>query len=268
MMGRTSLSQTYQSVELSLEPYRDPEILKEMDPDKPFLVLSTSCDEISKVERNILDHSQQVTTIGDFTVKRIYPDTLRALHDAYIQSAIGRIHPASRFDGQVYKMDSITPVHWFNGYQNEKSTGGYESSASLMIPDKKSGVILDQPLDGFRLPGNITISFWIKGIRKDNMAKVRLETAVMSATGGCDHYQRSEIWRWLTLLDGEWGLIELEVPAKPGSHLHLLLTPELIKEDLVIDNLMVRNSDDDISGLEAGTGWWINNRFYPLGSLK
>lgn len=268
MMGRTSLSQTYKSVELSLEPYRVPEILKEMDPDKPFLILSASCDEISTTERNILGHSLQVGTIGDFALRSIYPDTLRALHDAYIQSAIGRIHPASCFDGQAFRMDSITPAHCFNSYQNEKPTGGYSSSASLIIPHKKSGLIFDQPLDGFRLPGNITISFWINDIRKDNMAKVRLETAVMSATGGCDHYQRSEIWRWLTLLDGEWGLIELEVPAKSGQRLQLTLTPELIKEDLVIDNLMVRSSDTDISGLEAGKGWWINNRFYPLGSLN
>ncbi len=268
MMGRTSLSQTYQSVELSLEPYRIPEILKEMDPDKPFLILSASCNEISAVERNILDHSRQVGTVGDFTLSKIYPDTLRALHDAYIQSAIARINPASRFDGQVFRMDPVTPVHWFNGYQNEKSTGGYQSSASHTIPHKASGVILDQPLDGFRLPGDITLSFWVKGIRNDNMAKIRLETALFSKSGVCEYYLRSEVWHWLTLLDGEWGLIELKVPAKPGERLHLYLTPELVKEDLVIDNLMIRNSDDEISGLEDGKGWWINNRFYPLESLN
>ncbi|MFH0760007.1 MAG: hypothetical protein V2A67_00715 [Bacteroidota bacterium] len=268
MMGRTSLSQTYKSVELSLEPYRNPEILNKMNPDKPFLILSAACDELDPVERNILAHSQKLEAIGDYTLSRIGPDSLKALHDSYIRSAIDRINPASSFDGKVFRMDTVTPVHWFNSYQNEKPTVGYQSSASLIIPHKASGVILNQTLEGFSLPDQITISFWIKGIRKDNMARVRLETISFGINGQCENYVRSEVGRWLKLLDDEWGLIELQVPAKPGERLQLTLTPELIKEDLVIDNLLIRRSGDDISGVEAGKGWWINNRFYPLESLK
>jgi hypothetical protein len=268
MMSRTSLSQTYKSLELIQEPYRSPEILDELPSDKPILVLSTNCIKLGVGENIILQHCQPVETIGDFTLSRIDPDSLRSLANNHIHSLMQRVNPQFTFSGSTFHMYPVTPFYVFNGFEDKKDYSGYESGGSLALPYKTYGKIFDQQLTGITEPAEITVSFWVKNIRKDNMARLQLEAICFGPDGNSKKYVLALWGQLLKQLDGPWGLIELQLPIEPGQRLKLTLLPGQIRENILIDNLLIRKTAEDIYGFEPGKGLVFNNRFYPIESLN
>ncbi|MFA5817346.1 MAG: hypothetical protein WC865_17215 [Bacteroidales bacterium] len=268
MMGRTSLSQTYKSLELVWEPYRNPAILGELPSSKPILVLSAACDQLGTGERLILQHSRPVANLGNFNLSEISPDTLRNLTREHILALQGSKDPSAVFDGKKFMMPDTTVAYTYLNFSENNADSGYLGGGTLVLPYKAPGKIFRDKINDISLPANVTFSFWVKNIKDDNMPRMTLETVNFNSAGKATGYIVSIWGRYLKQLDGPWGLIEFTIPVAAGESVSLALFPGKVKKDIIIDDFLIRRADTDIYGTEADKGWILNNRFYPAGMLK
>lgn len=268
MMGRTSLSQTYKSLELIWEPYRVPAILGELHSSKPILVLSTACDQLGPGERMIILHSRPVADLGKFSLSEISPDTLRNLTRDHILALYESKDPAAVFEGKKFIMPDSTVTYTYLNYAGFNADSGYLGKGTLVLPFKAPGNIFRDKITRISLPAKITFSFWVKNIKDDNMPRMELETATFNPDGKTTTYNVSIWGRYLKQIDGVWGLIEFTIPVAAGESVSLALFKGKVKKDIVIDDFLIRKAGTDIYGTEPGKGWILNNRFYPVGMLK
>ncbi|MCX6223814.1 MAG: hypothetical protein NTV01_03545 [Bacteroidia bacterium] len=268
MLGRTSLTQTYKSVELVMEPYRIPAILGELHSSKPILVLSAACDQIGIGEQLILGHCRPVATLGNFSLSEISPDTLRDLSRIHIMALHGSKDPSAVFDGQRFTMPDTTVAYTYRNFSEKNSDIGYLGKGTLVLPYKTISKIFNEKINGIPLPANVAFSFWVKNFKDDNMPRVTLEIVTINSNGKVASYKTNILAKYLKQIDGPWGLIELTIPVSPGDTVSLTLFPSKIKKAIIIDDLLIRKADTDVYGTEPGKGWILNNRFYPEGMLK
>ncbi|TSA35810.1 MAG: hypothetical protein D4R64_09020 [Porphyromonadaceae bacterium] len=268
MMGRTSLSQTYKSLELVWEPYRIPAILDELPSSKPILVLSAACDQLGPGERLILQHSQPVANPGNFKLSEISTDTLLSLTREHILALHESKDSAAVFDGKEFLMPDTTVAYTYLNFSENNADTGYLGSGTLVLPYKAPGKIFLDKINGISLPANVTFSFWVKNIKDDNMPRLTLETVNYNSEGKAAGYNVSILGRYLKQIDGPWGLIEFTIPVAAGESVSLTLFPGKVKKDIIIDDFLIRKAGTDVYGTEADKGWILNNRFYPAGMLK
>jgi hypothetical protein len=268
MMGRTSLSQTYKSLELTWEPYRIPAILNELRSPKPILVLSSACESLGTGEKLILQHTLKVADLGKFSLGEISPDTLRDLTRRHIQDLQSGKDPLAVFDDTRFAMPDTAVKYLYRNFSEINSDSGYLGRGTLVLSHKVPGKIFQDQIKDIVLPANITFSFWVKNIQDDNMARLELETVNKNPEGRVTAYNINILGRYLRQTDGPWGLIEYTTPVAAGETVSLVLFKGKVKKDIIIDDFLIRKAGTDIYGTRAGKGWILNNRLYPAGMLK
>ncbi len=268
MMGRTSLSQTYKSLELIWEPYREPAILKELPSNKPILVLHAACNDLGPGEKMIISHSIPVAQLGDYNLSEISPDTLKLLTRRYIRSQYALRDPASVFNGKGFTMRDTTTLYIYRNYSELKADSGYLGPGRLVLPWKFPGRFFEEKIPAGIAPGEVTFSFWVNNIKDDNMPRLEIEIVNFDAGHNAKRYDINIWGRFLKQIDGNWGLIEFTVPVAADETVSLALFPGKVKKDIIIDDLLIRRAESNINGVTADGGWVLNNRYYPPGLLK
>jgi hypothetical protein len=268
MMGRTSLSQTYKSLEMIWEPYREPAILGELLSTKPLLVLSAPCDRLGPGEKLIIEHSRHLGSTGTYDLGEISPDTLRMLVKQHARALAAARDTAARFDGNGYFMHGSANPPYYRNYSGLNSDPGYLGPGTLVLPWKNPGRFFEEKVPDGAAPGDLTISFWVNNIQDDNMPRMELEMVNFDANRKVTQYTISIWGRFLRQIDGNWGLIEFTVPVKVGETVSLTLFPGKVKKDIVIDDMLVRKAGQDAYGWFGERGWVLNNRLYPPGLFR
>lgn len=268
MMGRTSLSQTYKSLELIWEPLREPAILNKLPSSKPILILSAACDQLGPGERLILQHSRPVAALEGFSLSEISPDTLRKLTREHIQGLYESKDRTAVFDGKKFNMPDTTVTYTYRNFSELNADSGYLGAGTLVLPWKAPGSIYHEKLPDNLVPGEVTFSFWVKNIKDDNMPRMEMEIVSFNSQGKVVTYRVSVWGRFLKGIDGKWGLIEFSIPVEAGGTVSLSLFPGKVKQDIIVDDFLIRKAGIDIFGAFSDKGWILNNRFYPAGMLK
>jgi len=269
LMGRTSLSQTYKALELIWEPYRVPAILNDLHSSKPILVLSATCDQLGPGEKLILQHTRHITSPAQwYNLGEISPDTLRMLAGEHARALYASKDHSAVFDGKKFTMPDSTANYLYLNYSGMSADSGYLNPGTKVMTWKTHTRFFSEKMPENIAPGDVTISFWVKNIKDDNMPRMELEVLNLDANQKVTRYDRSILSRWLKQLDGSWGLIEFNIPVAAGESVALSMFPGKIKKDITIDDLLIRKAGTDIYGVMAGKGWVLNNRLYPAGLLK
>jgi hypothetical protein len=269
MMGRTSLSQTYKALELVWEPYREPEILNDLKSSKPILVLSAECDRLGPGEKMILQHTRRITSPGQwYNLGEISPETLRKLASLHAKTLFEWKDPAARFDGKKFFMPDSSVTYIYRDFSEQNADSGYLNPGTMVIPWKTTGRFINEKLPPSLAPGEITVSFWVKNIRDDNMPRIDIEIDNLDSNLNVTRYDRNIWGRYLKLIDGNWGLIEFTFPVAAGEAIGLAIYPGKIKHDITIDDLLIRKTGTDIYGNIEGKNRILNNRFYPARLFK
>jgi hypothetical protein len=268
MMGRTSLSQTYKSLELVWEPYRMPEILNELPSSKPILILSADCDKLGEGERLIISHSRPVISIGSFMLSEIYPDSLRALIRRNVTETVASLDSSATFNGHGFLMADTTTTCFYQNFDSLNTDPGYLGPGVLSLPFKENGLVFRGKPGNITLPASVTFSFWVNNIKDDNMPRTVLEIVNLNEKGAATAYQ-VEIWgRFLKQIDGNWGLVEFTIPVAEGETVSLVTLPGKVKRNIVVDDLLIRKAGTKVYGRSPDNNWILNNRLYPAGLFK
>ncbi len=262
-ISRSSIGCSFKNIQLMLEAYRKPLIIKDFPDRRPFLLIVKECEEITEAERNIICKSVLLTKTPGYNVYEMPFSTLESLSD----SLYYRI---------TKEMDSKRLFHINNFYTTDSvKTFYYSGFDDSNIPDKLFGqgcfkgniadynTIFYGNIPGYKCNSEYLFSFWVYNVFKDLYPRTYVEIIFMDK----QNKVYSDIFRNigfdLKVIDGNWALYEYKFKLAHAEDLILVILKnyDLTSDVLVIDNLMIRPKDNDIF-LKTDNCVFKNNRIY------
>ncbi|MQY78324.1 MAG: hypothetical protein GH151_03895 [Bacteroidetes bacterium] len=263
LLSRTSLGQSFHNIEMMLEPYRKPEILDDLPNNKPFLLLAAKCDELNDNEKRLLSEAEFITGNEMFSLYSLPVNKLRKLASSMAEKVKQEIEETDlKLQGDFMVKDSSL-YFYYDGYEKEEGNLAYYGNYGY------EGVLSDyNTLFWDRLPVSGTdsvfvVSFWLGNARKDLISRSTIEFAWTDSTDQVIRTEYRFIGNLYALLDGNWALVEHKIEMK-DMEFKIKITvwnKELRKEKLIVDELLIRHSSQDIYQ-KYYNGIAKNNRFY------
>lgn len=264
MLGRTSISQSFRSIELVMEPYREPEVLHDLPNQKPFLVLASRCNELTGAEKQLVKSADYITENNLFTVSSISVDILKSRAGEQREKVIEELKSRTLYPQTDFLLTDSSGSLFYNGFENSAGESYYgKSGYSGTIEDYNTIFHGTLPFAG--CDTLLVISFWLGDARKDLIPRSTIEFAWTDSTGRFVHAEYRNLGNLYTALDGDWALLEYSIKTPdPGNKLKVTIwNPNLRKTNLNIDELLIRPSSLDVYRILEG-GVSKNNRFYCI----
>ena len=262
MLSRTSISQSYRNIEMMLELYRKPALLEDLPDKKPFLVLASKCDDMTRPEQQLLKRTDYISENERFTISSIQVSTLMEMAHEQMMKVMDELNSRDLFPQEEFLVSDTSGGWFYNGFEDSAGEFYYgKSGYSGNI--EEFNTIFHGTLPGVGNDSLFIISFWLGDARKDLVPRSTIELALTDSTGQLFHVEYRNLGNLYTALDDDWALLEYSMTnTDPGNQLKVTIwNRHLKKTTLHIDELLIRSSSVDIYRIvERGVS--RNNRFF------
>lgn len=219
--ARSSITRAYNCMELSWEPWKEYNILKDFPNDKPLLIVSTLDQSLlNPNEKRILSYADSLMATDKFSLHRISIDALRQLCHDYQQEQANTIK----------SNDTVYYVHtWENNEHGALS--GYSNETLFLYDDS-----IDSSW-----ARDINISFWIKGYIHDLMGRIVVAVDVFDEDGNATSLAWGRVGQFVNAIDGEDGRVHIPVTL-PEHTVKLRIAmghPELPPRPVAYDDFLI-----------------------------
>ena len=222
--ARSSITRAYNCMELSWEPWKEYNILKDFPNDKPLLIVSTLDQSLlNPNEKRILSYADSLMATDKFSLHRISIDALRQLCHDYQQE-------------QANTIKSNEIVYYNQTWDNNEHgvLSGYSNETLFLY---------DDPIDS-TWAKDINISFWIKGYIHDLMGRIIVAVDAFDEDGNATSLAWGRVGQFVNAIDGEDGRVYIPVtlpehtvklriamgdpnlPPRPVAYNNLLIYPQ------------------------------------------
>lgn len=267
LMSRTSISQTLSTMQLVWEPYRKPNILTHLNPNKDFLVVAKEVNtSIPEPQMNLLNKSTLLYEGEDFNLyslpfdslassfNSIYKREFEAFNQQNFLSHNGFLTTSKRID---FISDSFisqeSNIYYFDRGSKSQSFGQKRIFYRCNVPSNVT-------------EENYVLSFWFHGAETDLLLRSQLVVEIAdSSTGANYYYETHNIGNLVKIVDNNWALIETTFRVNnPGDELGFwIYNYDLRRKDYTIGQLILRPLTTDI--YRKSDNWLMkNNRFYYI----
>jgi hypothetical protein len=234
-LSRTSISQTYKSLELACIPVSSYRIEKDLPNQKPLLLMVDNCNELNVSEKNLLSQASLVWQGPKFAMYSLPVNKLDSL------AANGQ----KLFENEMHdlyngKVDSTCTLY-FNGFENNPIQGAFAGSGAFSGEMKNWNNLLNEKLAN-GLPGDTCeVLFWAKGFETDLFARSIFEF-VQKDGDQTVNYKYDQFHRYFCSLKDGWMRIRIPFVLKTASdRVMLSVRNEDLKHfQLVVDDLLIR----------------------------
>ncbi len=271
-LGRTSLSQTINLVEMISQPYRRPLILDDLPNQKPFLVFVTK--EAEELVNSRYNHIlKDLTQLYEDESIRLFEmpistfeKQVQSSHTNFrneVDSAIMFVHP------EILSKDSLV-TFYYQSFDEEKSDWVYQGGGAKTLESRKPYIFFDGPLPVHQAKESYTISFWSK-MDYDLAPKSKITyTEYLPASGEVLAERTYLFFEFIQVVDQGWMLVDVPLELKhKDSHLKITIQNEdlLYGEVFYLDELQIRSASTRLYKKEKD---WImvNNRWIPRKNQK
>lgn len=264
MLSRTSLSQTFNSVQLFQEPYRQPQILDQMNSLKPLLlVVSKDCDKLKPPQQQLVDKARYIASNSSFALYELAFADLAKLAEGLYEQVMQEKLNTPLFAHHDMWTNGETLDFVYLDVASTSSTPGYFAPGSLEQNLGSKAVFFEQPIPAIDPEKDYVVSFWISDYTQDLFLRSSLQYQLFSAQG--EHYdtQGTQLFWKVSIFDGQWALIEhtLRLRAEGDVLKIRLRNRDLRRRHFKVNHIMVRPLERDI--YQSGPDWVMrNNRFY------
>ena len=259
-LSRTSLSQTYKSLALVLEPYRPLKIIKDFPNQKPFLVIADK-DLLKENEKYLFNKCKFILDNGKFQVYELPFEALHSYSDLFRIQVKEEIKGLNISQNIFYTTDSLQGfLHESFDYLDSKNIS-YRGKGAFTGPGDNKFTVFERKIPNARnLPYNI--SFWIADIDKDLYARTVFILEVIK-NGKTIHYDENSISRYMQTIDNNWALFEREFPISySDAFIRLSLKNNIAgNKNIIIDELLIRPASVNVYK-SMNKEIYKNNRFY------
>jgi len=234
-LSRTSISQTYKSLELSSNPVAPYRIIDDFPNQKPLLLLVDHCNDLNTAEKNLVSNSTLVwkgpkfaffslpiATLDSIAIRgqKSFEQEMKAIHNGVIDSA---------------------KVLFFDGFEKSIQEGAFAGKGSYSGEIGEWNHLVDVNLKN-GLPGDTCeILFWVKGFEKDLLARSIFEFAQKDGDQTVD-YKYDQFQRYFCSLRDGWMRVRIPFVLKTANdHVHVaVLNKDLKHFKLVVDDLIIQ----------------------------
>ncbi|MDA3816606.1 MAG: hypothetical protein PF486_04455 [Prolixibacteraceae bacterium] len=209
MLSRTSLSQTYKNIALTLTPWKTYEVLDDYQSEKPVLLMVASCDQLNENERRLIRHSSLVDSEGETKFYSLEVDSLRAIPGKYNFPA--RYH--SVIDSiKILDKDTLAHISYV-ATSNE--------TLKIKAPAKHQR-IFENPVN-LNPEKPVFIRFWVKNYNHDLVARTQLLVIQSKPDHQTIEEKYTDIFRNIRTIDGDWALVEIKLQPQQKSQIFKIL---------------------------------------------
>ncbi len=235
MLSRTSLSQTYKSLELACIPVSPYRIKNDLPNHKPILLMVDECNNLNIAEKNLVIHSSPVWQGPKFSLYSLPVDQLDSIA-LYGQKSFEREMRPIR-EGQI---DS-TQVLYYNGFETSPMTGSFAGSGAFTGSMENWNHPLEEKIKN-GLPGDTCeLLFWVKGLEKDLMPRTTFEFVQKNGDQTVD-YKYDQFQHFFCSLKDNWMRIRIQFVLQSENDLVMLAirNRDLKNFQLVLDEIIIR----------------------------
>ncbi len=262
-MGRSSVGQIINQLELIAEPYRIPQIIEDLPNQKDFLVFI-----YKKSYKRVKDRYQHLIQ----NLKVIHEDDQIKVLGLPVEEIRKRIIEQSKrtklnfqntelFDVKNFKStDSLDNFIHLN-YDDQISTNIYKGTGAFQQNGYPASILFDGHLPFQDIEDSYVCSVWAY-IKGDLYPKVKVSLEEYQAgTGTLIHKKEYQLYKDFRSFDQDWMLSEFLFKMKrPDSRLRVKVwNKDLQNRPIFLDELQIRPADTKLY-LENGMG--MNNRWY------
>lgn len=235
MLSRTSISQTYKSLELVSNPVAPYRILEEFPSQKPLLLLVDNCSELSDNEKRLISLSEKIWEGPKFNLHRLPLEPLRNL----------------ALEGQKQFEQEMEFIH--AGQLDSVGCIVYESFDKIIYKEPLYGKgavwsaarfwrsLFDNNLTGVKAGDKCELLFWVHNFEKDLMGRTVFEFTQKNGDQVVN-YQLGQFQHFFCSFSGDWMRIRIpfEVRSENEKISLSIRNKELKRYPVVVDELIVR----------------------------
>ncbi|TVQ89666.1 MAG: hypothetical protein EA393_06660 [Bacteroidetes bacterium] len=263
-LSRTSISQSYENIELFIEPYRRPAILDKLIPGKSFLIITRDdCTNIPQIQQKLIDSSIALYQSTEFSLYECPWDSLVSVHDNLFYAIFSELNKKDLFEHGSYLSDHTVMNFQIENFSENPGDNYYLLPGSFTGKLRKGNWIYHKDIPEMKIDEDYIISFWVNGLHKDLFMRSHLELQLRDSLNHGHDEWRSQLFRIAKVFDGDWVLIEMNFSFKnSGDMIRWRITNnDLRKSDYTVNHVLVRPAHTNIYRKE--NGWFMkNNRFY------
>ncbi len=205
MLSRTSLSQTYKSVQLITQPYRPYKILDDLPNQKPLLVLVPEhCNQLNPTEKSIIAKSDLLLIVGNFSYYKLTLDSLKTL------PPIGKLSYQKEFSAIVQASQNDTSGYIYEDFNQQTSEHTLNGTGAFQGTFNQNNLIFETQFLGGVKKQKYAVRFWFKDYQKDLYARSQVIIQQKNDKGEVVHSIQEQLFRKFVRMDNDW--IQVEVP--------------------------------------------------------
>jgi len=234
-LSRTSLSQTYKSLELTCNPVAPYRIVNDLSNKKPLLLVVDPCNNLNQAEKNLVSHSELIWQGPKFSLFSLQVAQLDSIALNGQKSFDNEM--ASLRDGQV---DS-TQVIYFNGFEASPADGAFSGSGAFAGNLGDWSHPLSEKLKKGMPGDSCELLFWVKGYEKDLFARSIFEFVQKDGEQVVE-YKYDQLQHFYCGFKDDWMRIRIPFILKSENDMVMLAirNTDLKNFPLVLDEIIIR----------------------------
>ncbi|MDP3643899.1 MAG: hypothetical protein Q8S54_12005 [Bacteroidota bacterium] len=234
-LSRTSISQTYKSLELTCVPVSSYRILSDLPNQKPLLLMVDHCNDLNQAEKNLVRHSTIVWQGPAFSFYSLPVAQLDTI--AHTGQKAFKTEMLPLREGKA----DTTQVLYFNGFENNQTETTFFGPGAFTGEIGDWNHLLDMNIKN-GMPGDTCeILFWAKGYETDLFARSIIEFVQKDGDQTVD-YKFDQFQHFYTSLKEDWMRIRVPFVLKTSNDRVMLSVRngDLKHFQLVVDDLLIR----------------------------
>lgn len=263
--SRTSLSQTYSSISLVMEPLMEFPFLKVIDSNKPFLII---CDvqNIGENEKRIIAVSDTVCTTPRYRVYSCTAAKLKSISQNYCNAIKAKADSLKAICFNNLLSDDSLKRFVFEGYESNKNETAIDGRGSYIGDLGNWNTIFEGTIPNIIPDTNYMVSVWMYNFKKDLYPRSSVIVDLQDSAGKSYQTDYTMPMAILKTMYNNWALLEYSFRFKHKSDKlkFTIRNKELIgANNVAFDNFMIRPSFTNIY-YRTNSFLVFNNRIISL----
>jgi hypothetical protein len=262
LLGRSSLSQTYKNIQLSLDAYRKYELLPDFKNKKPFLLLVDSC-QATDAQKRFIQKSTFLFTENNLSYYQLPYDSVYHAADALYDEKVLSFNHSNTFVIREFRSSDSLENFYYDSFDSHPSSLAYHGAGCYSGNINQYNVLYYGRLPN-RTSDQYVASFWIGNFSHDQIPQSTVEIASEDSMGKTYRVEYKAAWEGLKQIDGTWALTELSFQLKnPDDKVKITVWNDILsgRDSLLIDELFIRPAATTV----YRTGkreLFLNDRYY------
>jgi len=263
ILSRTSLSQTYNLFQMTLEPYKNLPILKDFSTKKDFMLLVSNCSDISSSEKELITTADSIGGNQKFTAYKLPFSYFENRNKNLYSNVESEIKNRKLFKQGSFLTSDTLQATLFLGFEDFLSEAAYESNGAYADYANSGAFLYKGKIPNYTLNLECYFSFWLYNYTEDLYPRSVLEITYMDNNNQAIKSELFSPMGMTKCIDKKWALCEypFTVPENCSAIWLSMKNNDLKSKFITIDNFLVRPKNADI--------YWVtdkfimkNNRFY------